>query len=171
LAEHFDYLLLLGVSAVQMLYRAGFVDVASAVETYFNNKPSAAKDFKAEHLHTIPKEKYGSIGVTRHSDVKDLDRFREWWANTPDDKRQAALKLINSFNGPYDERPITECIQAAEPYLRNKLNKAYKNSLSRIQNIQSAMLLSKFPITKMQVDSFLDVYSGKAGLAQVSEMR
>ena len=156
-----------GVTTPQYLYRSGFIDLAQSVDTYFKSHPHLLKDFHLEQLLTLPKDKYSTIGVTKHIDVKDLDRFKEWYTSHPSDKRSLGYKFLNSFQSFEDLRPMKECIQSGETMIRNRLTRAYKNSLSRIQNILTAILNSKFPITKFQLDSFLDMFSGKPGVAQV----
>lgn len=155
-----------GVSIPQILYRSGFVDLAQSIETYFKSRPQLSKDYSPDDLLTLPKEKYSTIGVTKHSDVKDLDRYKDWYSSLSSEKRLAGVKFINSFRDHTDLRTMKECIQTGESFIRSKLNKAYKNSLSRIQNILASILNSKYPITKFQLDAYLDLFSGKAGLAQ-----
>lgn len=156
-----------GVSPSQMLHRAGFPDLGDVVENYFLSRPSLAKDITVESLIEMPREKFSSIGVTRHGDVKDLEKFKEWWKNTPIEKRTQSLTFLNYYSGPEDGRSIVQCIQDSDNILRQRLTRAYRNSVSRIQTLCSKMLQSKYPITKCQLESYLEVYSGKPGLAQV----
>jgi hypothetical protein len=158
------------VTTPQFLYRCGFFDLAQSIENYFKSHPHLFKDFHPEHLLTLSKEKYSSIGVTKHIDVKELDRYKEWYTSLTVEKRQIGLKFLNFYDDYSDLRTMKECIQKGETVIRNRLNKAYKNSLSRIQNILTAILNSKYPITKFQLDAFLDMFSGKPGVAQVTSL-
>jgi hypothetical protein len=155
------------VSVSQMLYRAGYPDLGEAVESYLSTRPSVARDLTVDSLLEMPREKYSGIGVSRHGDVKDLEKFKEWWNTTPPEKRTQSLTFLNYFSGPEDQRSIEQCIQDSDLIIRQRLTRAYRNSVSRIQSLCSKMLQSKFPITKCQLESFLELYSGKPGLAQV----
>lgn len=156
-----------GVTTPQILYRCGFVDLAQSIETYFKSRPHLYREFLPNHLLNLPKEKYSSIGVTKHSDVKDLERYKEWYNSLTNEKYLSGIKFINSYNNYSDMRLMKECIQSGEQYIRNKLNKAFKNSVSRIQNILTSILNSKYPITRFQLDSFIEMFNGKPGVAQV----
>ena len=156
-----------GVTPAQLLYRAGYPDIAEVVEQYMYSRPSVAKVTTIDTLLDLPKDKFSSVGITRHGDVKDLERFQEWWRSTSAEKRQHSLSFLNYFSGPDDNRSIIECIQASEPLIRQRLTRAYRNSVSRIQTLCNKMLQSKYPITKLQLEAFLEVYAGKPGLAQV----
>lgn len=153
-----------------MLYRAGYPDLGDVVEHYMSSRPSLAKEFSVENLIDLPRDKFSTIGVTRHGDVKELERFKDWYSTTPLDKRNQLLSLINYYQSPEDERDILQCIKDSEYTIRTRLTKAYRNSVSRIQTICNKILQSKYPITKAQLESFLDLYSGKPGLAQVCDV-
>jgi hypothetical protein len=77
------------------------------------------------------------------------------------------MKFLNSYENYLDSRMMKDCIKSGETVIRNRLNKAFKNSLSRIQNILTAILNSKYPVTKFQLDAFVEMFNGKPGVAQV----
>jgi hypothetical protein len=158
-----------GLTPILLLRRAGLLEVADSFAAFHKNKPKLLRDLSIDDLVKLPIEKFETIGISKHSDVKSLQKFQDWYNKTPLDQRTSQLALINYYTGLYDNRTILQCIQQSESMLLQRINKSFRNSLSRAQAIAKEMTTSTFPLAKMQLESFLNVYNGKPGIALVSE--
>jgi hypothetical protein len=142
------------------------MEAADAMAQFFSTRPTQFSVMTVDSFVATPKDKVKNIGLTKHSDVQSFIRFRDFWKNTKPVIRDAQLSFLNSFEGINDLRSMRKCILAGEYLIRPKISRAYKNSASRIKNLMEGIMKSKTPITKMQLDSFLEEFAGKAGLAQ-----
>ena len=155
-----------GVTVIQYMRRAGHVDAANAMAEYFSSRPVQFSTITLESFLATAKDKLKNFGLTKHADVQAFMRFREFWKKTNPAVRDSQLSFINSYEGMNDMRSMRKCIQDGDYLIRPKVARAYKNSVSRVKNIMDGIMKSKTPITKMQLDSFLEEFAGKAGLAQ-----
>ena len=156
-----------GVNFIQYMRRAGHKDAADSMTSFFRSRPIQFSALTINSFLALPKEKLGStVGLTRHADVQSFLRFRDWWKNTKPSVKESQLSFINSFDGPNDLRPMRKCVLDGEYLIRPKISRAYKNSASRVKSILEGILKSYFPISKMMLDSFLEEFAGKAGVAQ-----
>jgi hypothetical protein len=156
-----------GVTPLYILRRAGYWEVADAIQLYFQKKQSALQEITIEKLVAVPQEKYDTLGVVKHSDVKSFQKFQDWYNKTNELQRNNQLAFLNYYNDVYDPRTITQCIQQSEPLILQRVLKAFRNSASRAQSIAKEIVTSTYPISKMQLDSFLHAYNGKPGIALV----
>lgn len=155
-----------GVTVIQYLRRAGYLEVANSMALFFATRPSQYAALTLESFLALPKDKLKTVGLNKHSEVQDFIRFRDFWKNSSPAVRDSHLAFLNSYESMSDTRPMRKCIQAGEYLIRPKITRAYKNSESRIKHLMNGIMKSNMPITKMQLDSFLDEFAGKAGLAQ-----
>ena len=155
-----------GVNVIQFMRRAGHMEAADAMAQFFATRPTQFSVLTVDSFVAMPKDKLKNVGISKHPDVQAFIRFRDFWKNTKPAVRDAQLSFINSFEGVNDMRTMRKCILAGEYLIRPKISRAYKNSASRIKNLMDGIMKSKMPITKMQLDSFLEEFAGKAGLAQ-----
>ena len=154
-----------------MLRRAGFDEVASAIEKHLKEKPTQLSQISLNYLINLAPSKYDSIGIFTEN-AKSLKAFVEWWNKTPSDTRRKRLALFNYFDSPHDQRSIEQCVRASETKLMSYFLKAYPNNKARVTSAMKNLVLSKYPHSEQQILRFLKKYSGKPSLAQdrVSEL-
>jgi hypothetical protein len=155
-----------GVNVIQFMRRAGHVEAANSMAKFFSSRPSQFSVVTLDSFLAIPKDKLKTVGLSKHADVQAFIRFREFWKNTSPPVRDAQIGFINYYESMNDMRSLRKCILAGEYLIRPKIARAYKNSASRIKNLMDGIMKSRMPITKMQLDTFLEEFAGKAGLAQ-----
>ena len=154
-----------------MLRRAGFDEVASAIEKHFKEKPNQLGQVTLNTLSTLSPAKFDSIGIF-HELGKNLKTFLEWWKKTPQRVKLEKLSFINYFSSPLDTRSLDQCILESETQLMRLFLEAYPNNKARATAAVKALIVSTYPHSWQQIYLFLKKYSGKPSLAQdrISEL-
>lgn len=155
-----------GVTPIQILLRAGYWEVAESMIAFFRSRFSQLQTLTMKTIANLNPEKFSTIGISKHSDVKSLVKFQEWWNKSSEESKQSGLSFLNYYSSVKDTRSIIECIQQSEHLILQRVSKAFRNSASRASSIAKEIATSRFPISKMQLESFLNMYNGKPGVAQ-----
>ena len=160
-----------GATNMQMLRRAGYDDVASALEKHDriqHSKQSVLPSLTLKALSKISKEHFGRFGLTQFDTVRRFIGFQAWFNKTPPDKQRAALSFINHFDGPADPRSLQQCIRAAEDLLVARFTKVHPTGASRNRAVGRAIAESGYPLTHAMLDVYLDKYKDNAEMARES---
>ena len=162
-----------GVTALQLLRRAGYYDVADAVEGFFvkARRSRELSDMKIDALVKLAPDKYSSYGIEAYGTVKSMSDFSKWYrANVGDKKKMwEQLSFVNAFSGADDDRPWAKCIRDSEQAILAKFLRYFPAQASRTKAaVEEIVCTSLFPLTHMQIDVFFRKYKDKAELARAN---
>jgi hypothetical protein len=151
---------------MQTLRRAGYGELAVTIESFLKEKPVQFSQVTIKLLVSLSPSKFATIGVIGEVPEKALTKFAEWWRKYKADDRSALLSFINYFESPTDLRSLEQCVLASEATLTKLFLKAYPNNATRVKSAVKALVASRFPLSRQQVEAFLHKYAGKPSVAQ-----
>lgn len=165
-----------GMTASQLLYRTGNWRLVNLIEEFFRSQAKLT-GHPQNHLTNmsvptfvkITPDQFGpKLGVLNQNDVKSLTQFMGWYHKAAsDDVRLADIAFINGYRDEFDSRTIVQCIRSAEQVVSEAFAEAFPNNALRLKTVGRDVCKSLFPISNMQLNSYIEIYLPKPGAAVV----
>ncbi len=158
-----------GVTAMMLLRRMGYWELADAVEQFHRASKMDLSALTVEQIVDTAKENLETIGVLQTNHQRDVKELQTWWRKTTPQERERKCALLNYHSDPYDTRPLKACIAESEEVLVKKFLRVLKTSASRTKTaVKTVAEESLFPHTHLQIDNYLRRYADKPELARDS---
>ena len=154
-----------GVTVMQMVRRAGFSDVAAAIETKLKLYPKELAALTMESLVDLKSDRFESVGCAGAELSKSLKSLQKWWKGTTPMTRDKALKFINWFTSSADDRSPRAMLQTCEDVVSERLCRQFPQSTVRAQEAAKRVAQTLFPITGAMLESYLRKYGDKIDTA------